>query len=711
MSRLTDLIQAATKLDEQLGRDLEAEIAPLQKRLPFGLNFERHQPEAVELPGHPLRRGSKVRVLPPRGTVEPGDPRLWSISAITGDTATLTELGRAIPETITAAVNDLVVIAEFRDSIFPGLRVDATVERGGDKPFHTVVNGENFHALEMLTFTHAGRVDAIYIDPPYNTGAKDWKYNNHYVDEDDLYRHSKWLAFMERRLRLAKRLMNPAKSVLILTIDENEVHRISLLLEQVFPASKIQMVTVMINPAGASIIDQFSRVDEHLLFVHLGAARPSRTLIDTTPGTSTFVTAAGAAKSFSWEPFQRSGGNSRRQDTKAKFFPVYIDETTGRIVGCGEHLPLGVHRDDAPSPPDGAVAQWPIKRDGTEGCWQLSAPTFRQYLSEGRIKVGRQNARTGRYGLSFITKGHLAAVARGELEVLGRDEQGALIIRNAAGKVRSQIGKTMWTNGAYSATEHGSTLLKKLLPRRRFPFPKSLYAVEDALRYYIGDNPDAIVLDPFAGSGTTMHAVARLNRQDGGRRQSILITNNEVSAEEQDELRLAGMRPGDEGWEEHGICEHITKPRVRAAITGINSDGDPIEGEYRFVDEFPMAAGLDENAAFMTLTYESPWRVSADRAFSAIAPILWYRAGSVGPIIEDLSSGWAITSRYGVLRDLDEAADFLEASAQNLGLRMAYVITDDERRFQMVAADLPDGVETVRLYEDYIRNFEISMDL
>lgn len=147
-----------------------------------------------------------------------------------------------------------------------------------------------------------------------------------------------------------------------------------LLLEQIFPGSKVQMVTVLINPAGASIIDQFSRVDEHLLFVHIGTARPQRTLTDTTPGTSTFVTQDGEAKPFQWESFQRSGGNSRRQDTKAKFFPVWIHEETGTIVGCGDHLPEGMDRSEAPSPPEGCIAQWPIKRDGTEACWQALRP-------------------------------------------------------------------------------------------------------------------------------------------------------------------------------------------------------------------------------------------------------------------------------------------------------------------------------------------------
>src|SRR5699024_9332523 len=108
--------------------------------------------------------------------------------------------------------------------IYPGLISTGKVERGGDKPFHAVINAENYHALEALMFTHQGKVDAIYIDPPYNSGAKDWKYNNNFVDGKDSYRHSKWLAFMERRLKVARQLLNPVESVLIVAIDENEVH-------------------------------------------------------------------------------------------------------------------------------------------------------------------------------------------------------------------------------------------------------------------------------------------------------------------------------------------------------------------------------------------------------------------------------------------------------------------------------------------------------
>lgn len=250
MSRLTDLLRAAKQLDPQLGKDLEEEYRPLQKRLQFGLNFERHSPEAVELAGHKIRKGSKVRLLPSRGSTTRGDLRLWRVNAMHSDSVEISLLDSSKEELRTVQVDDLVLVAEFRDWIYPGLSPDGTVERGGDKPFHSVINGENFHVLEQLTFTHEHSIDAIYIDPPYNTGARDWKYNNDYVEGDDLYRHSKWLAFMERRLELAKRLLNPEDSVLLVTIDEREVHRLALLLEQIFPSARIQMVSVAIKPGG-----------------------------------------------------------------------------------------------------------------------------------------------------------------------------------------------------------------------------------------------------------------------------------------------------------------------------------------------------------------------------------------------------------------------------------------------------------------------------
>src|SRR6476659_3795718 len=231
--------------------DLQREYDALADRRSFGLNFERHVPEAVELPGRKVRKGDKVQVLPARGETRTAEnDRLWLVTGIATEDgirrATIVSLDD-IEQELSAAVDDLVVVAEFRDPIYPGLVSTGKVERGGDKPFHTVINAENFHALQTLLFTHRGRVDCIYVDPPYNNGRKDWKYNNDYVDRDDLYRHSKWLAMMERRLLIAKELLNPDDSVLVVTIDEKEYLRLGLLLEQTFSDGRIQMASTVIN--------------------------------------------------------------------------------------------------------------------------------------------------------------------------------------------------------------------------------------------------------------------------------------------------------------------------------------------------------------------------------------------------------------------------------------------------------------------------------
>lgn len=303
-SRLSDLLRTLEQLDPKLAKDLDDEIRPLQKRLPFGLNFERHAPEAVELAGHRIRKGNKVRVLPPRGSTERGDQRLWYVDSINAGTAEVSTPNGEERETQSVAVEDLVLVAEFRDRIYPGLRPDGSVERGGDKPFHTVINGENFHVLELLTFTHEHSVDAIYIDPPYNTGSRDWKYNNDYVEGDDLYRHSKWLAFMERRLKLAKRLLKPDDSVLIVTIDEKEYLRLGLLLEQTFPEADIQMITSVINSSGSSRSAGFSRAEEYLYVVLLGDA-------DVSTWTADMLREAHGAKPVRWDGLMRTGGGVR----------------------------------------------------------------------------------------------------------------------------------------------------------------------------------------------------------------------------------------------------------------------------------------------------------------------------------------------------------------------------------------------------------------
>jgi len=699
MSRLTDLLRAAKQLDPRLGEDLEAEIRPLQKRLPFGLNFERHAPEAVELAGHKVRKGSKVRVLPPRGSTESGDKRLWRVDAITGDTARVSLLDSSSDETGIVDLDDLILVAEFRDRIYPGLRPDGTVERGGDKPFHTVINGENFHVLEQLTFTHAGSVDAIYIDPPYNTGARDWKYNNDYVEDDDLYRHSKWLAFMERRLRLAKRLMKPDRSVLIATIDENEYPRLLLLLEQLFPEAKITSTCVAINPKGTPE-HGFSRVDEYVIFVMIGDAEPER-VFDPMLGPEPSLDSVRVR----WRGLTRTGANGVRSKSPGAYFPIFVRLSDGGIQGSGE-VPAPNDDGSAIQAPEGTVAVWPTPRpNGAHGRWSVVKETFDQLLEMGAVRTGRIRPEKNEFPLWYLTDPDLDKIRSGEIVVTGRDEHGAMVVEWSDAANRKSAPRTIWNRPAHSASEHGTGTLAKLLPKVSFDFCKSLYAVEDALRLFVSNIEDAVVLDFFAGSGTTAHAVARLNKQLGGRRQCISVTNNDVSAEEQVVLRSRGLRPGDSDWERYGICDLITKPRIRSAFTGLTPEGEEVSGDYKFTDTFPMAEGFQENAAFFTLTYESPWRVSTDRAFAAIAPMLWLRAGAVGRRIDSIPNGWDVADSYGIINDLDQSADFIAALERADGARIAYIVTDDEGRYQQIANEIPH-LETVRLYEDYLRNCE-----
>jgi adenine-specific DNA-methyltransferase len=714
MSRLTDLISKAKAIDPQLGTDMEREFRALSSRLPFGLNFERHKPEAVELPKRSVRRGDKVRVLPPRGSTTKSDQRLWEVKAIqkAKKAADLELLGVAEAESQTVALDDLVVIAEFGDTIYPGLVPTGKVSRGEDKPWHTVINGENYHVLKALTWTHRGKVDAIYIDPPYNSGAKDWKYNNNYVEGEDLYRHSKWLAMMERRLLVAKELLNPAGSVLMVTIDEKEYLRLGLLLEQLFPEARLQMVTTLINPKGVARGQEFYRVDEYIFFVVFGSASVAKThdpmILTGKRNDSEKSDDNAERKKVRWGNLLRSGTDAKRSNRKNQFYPIFLDAKTGELHSIGEALlPITEKRDEV-IPPNGTLAIWPIRKDGTEGRWQVGNQKLRKLFKTGFASIGRFNG-SDRVSFSYVTDNVFELIESGEVTVSGRDNRGVVILAYAENAEVSDNPKTMWNKTSHSASEYGSTLLRQMMPNRKFPFPKSLYAVEDALRFFLANKPEAVILDFFSGSGTTAHAVMRLNKQEGGRRQCISVTNNEVAADEQKALREKNLRPGDPEWENLGICDYITKPRVQAAIIGKTPEGKPINGDYKFTDEFSMADGFVENAEFFTLTYETPLAVSYQTAFARIAPLLWLRAGSVGHRIDKLpSDGWDVTDAYGLLVELDKTIEFLKTVRKAKALRIAYIVTDDERRFQALARRLPEGVEAIRLYESYLTNFAFA---
>ncbi|GAA4775774.1 hypothetical protein GCM10023351_20420 [Microbacterium gilvum] len=588
MPRLAALIAHLRETRPELAEAVAREVAALPTRQ-LGVPVVS---ERLAAPGLRAAPGDIVRLLPPRGIAVPEDS--WRVLSVEIDRACVVPCSDGRGTAIrTVGVDDLVVLIGDDDPRRAGLVQTGRVARGGDRPWHVVIESENVHALRVLHDAHAGAVDAIYIDPPYNTGARDWMYDNDFAQGGD--RHSAWLAFMERRLVLARGLLDPRDSVLIVTIDEKEYLRLGLLLEQVFPDARIQMVSTVIKPGGVARGGAFARSDEFVFFVMLGSAAPRPQELGREWGGTAGRSTRGRVH---WNQLHRRGADGVRTRSPGCFYPVLVEQTaTGaRIVGVGEALAEAAER---PRAPVGVVAVWPPARpDGADGRWSTTPEHLRELMADGFVRTGRYaGAATPLY---YLSQGERDKVQAGEYVLRGRDENGVAVIDDAGATTRF-LPTTQWNISRHDASRHGSNLLARLLGDRHFPYPKSLHAVEDALRFFLADKPEATVLDFFAGSGTTAHAVMRLNRHDGGRRRSISVTNNDVGAADAARMRTAGLRPGDAQWEAQGVFRRITRPRIEAAVTGRRPDGAAVAGAY--ADGMRMSEGFAENVAFFSLVF------------------------------------------------------------------------------------------------------------
>ena len=713
MAKIEDLIDEIA--DPDLRERIVGEVRELKRTKRFGLVFEEHIPETVSLYGLPIREGLVVQ-----NRTTPDDLSEFRVVRVEDDEAILVPKGAEGPEA-RVAVEDLLVVKQFHEQTFSGFTPAGSVRRGGTaKPAHVVINGENFHALQVLAYSYAGKVDCIYIDPPYNTGDKSWKYNNRFVDENDRYRHSKWLSFMEKRLRLAKHLLKP-DGVLVVTIDEHEVHHLGVLLGEMFPSAYHQMVTIMNNPKGVSQ-PRFSRVEEYAHFVFFGqAAVESRPDDLFTWGADEGGVTGEAPR---WKGLLRSGTNALPSDRPNMVYPIVIDPATGRIVDAGESLrerrDRGALRSsgyDSLVPEvdmtiNGLPVAWPVRRDGSLGNWGLGRETFLNLVSRGLARAGRFDARRRTWAISYLSTKLQAQLEAGLLEVVSRnDATGVLDVRYV--DVRDRRIKTMWHRSHHDAGTGGADLLREFLGGRRFDFPKSLYAVRDTLDALLASKPDAVILDFFAGSGTTLHATALLNTQDGGRRRCVLVTNNEVTDRDAKSLAKRGVFRGDTEFESLGIFEAVAKPRCEAAITGVRPDGSPLYGRYpnRYVPDHNYSDGLSANVLFLRLDYLDPDLVDLGRHFNAIVPLLWMAAGSVGELEEwDGVVPWSLPdgSTYGVLFDEQQLASFVKAVEARPAVTHVWLVTNSESAFIEMCEAFPRHLQVRRLYWDYSRNFTVN---
>ena len=700
MAALNELIQKIE--NPELRAQIQAAADKLVKQKKFGLVFEEHLPECTPLYDIPVRKGLKVSLRGGKAN------ETYTVLKIEDGKALC--LPRNGNEAVEFPVDDLVTTAELGDPIYPCLQMLDEVCNAPDSDlWHTLIEADNYHALQLLEYLYAGKVDCIYIDPPYNTGAKDWKYNNDYVDGADEYRHSKWLSFMQKRLEIAKRLLNPNDSVLIVTIDEKEYLHLGCLLEEMFPTAGIQMVTSVINQSGVARAGQFYRAEEYLFYVFIGNA-------SITPTGNDMLNAPEndeGKKIDIWRRLLRSGTNARRQDGVKQFYPFWIDPEKKCIHSVGDYIPLDCSRDTIMPPEPGLVACWPIHSDDTEGCWQISADTARNGLSEGTVRIGAYNRRKDRWSVSYLRKAEKERIARGEIEITGKDENGALILQfsKTVGRIKNPV--TVWNQRSHNAGAGGSNVLRALIPGHAFAFPKSVYAVLDTIRFVVANKPNALVVDFFAGSGTTLHAVNLLNAEDGGNRRCIMVTNNEISAEERRGFEARGIKQGDPEWEARGIARYVTWPRTVCSIEGHDVNGNPLKGNYITTgeQEMPMADGFKANAVFFKLGFLDKTKVSLGMQFKELLSILWMKAGAIGkcPTIDAGVPDMLILpeNKMAILNDENRFGAFAEKLAQHPEIEVVYLVTDYESSFVSMTQTL-EGKITCQLYRDYLDNFRIN---
>ena len=697
MSVISDLIEKVN--DPDLRARLSEEVARMQKQKKFGLVFEEHLPEATPLYDAAISVGSLVSLK------DKEFKEFFRVKHINGDTL-ICEREDDNRERVELNKSDVVVVAMFGQPIYPCLKpLDAVKNAPDSDLWHTLIEADNYHALQLLVYLYGGMVDCIYIDPPYNTGDKSWKYNNNFVDNSDSFRHSKWLSMMKKRLVLAKKLLNPKDSVLIVTIDEKEYLRLGCLLEELFPAANIQMISSVINPAGVSRGGEFARTDEYLFIVMLGNMAPQALpLSDDWRG----KIKGGYKDKLRWNGLMRSGTNARREDRPNLFYPIYVSNDGLHINKIGDSIPLNQKRDEVESQID-SVTIWPIRSDGSEGNWQISQERLSFLYQKGYVRLG--SFTDNGMSFSYLKSGEVAKVDEGKFPIIGHRDDGSIIVDESDYEARFIPG-TQWWISSHDATQLGTKLLNAIIGKR-FDFPKSLYAVHDTIRFFVANKPNALIVDFFAGSGTTLQAVNLLNAEDGGKRRCILATNNEVSEAEAKTLRKQGYKPGDEEWEKYGIARYVNWPRTVCSIEGHDINGNPLKGNY-LGSELPMSDGFAANAQFFKLSFLDKNAVAMDMQFKELLTTLWMKAGAIGecPIIEssEIDEYYIFpANKMAILKEEDAYMQFKEAMKGHEEVQTLFIITDSDSDFREMSADF-EGKRCYQLYRDYLDNFSINYE-
>lgn len=364
-----------------------------------------------------------------------------------------------------------------------------------DAPNHILIEGDNLEALTALTYTHTGKIDVIYIDPPYNTGNKDFVYNDSFVDRENGYRHSMWLSFMNKRLKIAKNLLSE-KGVIFISIDDNEQAQLKMLCDEIFGEDCFVSKCVWQSTAGSNTGTDIVTVTEYV-FVYCKSRESCK-----------FDGVLSSEEAFKY--------SDEYEKERGKYSLDKLDRR--RVAG---------HYSDA--------LNFPIEMpDGTlrypGGGNEKSSEGWNYLWSKTKVQWGIEN------GFVVFKK------VKGVWNVYNKRYSK---IDNTGKKIERSIPfRNLITSDAFN-TAQGTAEITSIFQVRTFDFPKPSKFVKQLLNITVRTNPKSIILDFFAGSGTTLHATMQLNAEDGGQRQCILATNNE-----------------------NGICENVTYERNRRVIQG-----------------------------------------------------------------------------------------------------------------------------------------------
>jgi len=404
----------------------------------------------------------------------------------------------------------------FKDKIL------AEIENLDENTNGVLINSENYQALNFLLEKYKGRIHATYIDPPYNTSASPIIYKNHFKD-------SSWLTLISNRIDLGKRLMHP-NGMQICTIDDVEHNNLGQLLKEVF-GEITGTIAIRIKPSGRPIPSGFALSHEYALFTRNRKETTVERLERDQNQLARYREEDEKGRYF-WEMLRKAGSNSRQIDRPTMFFPIYYNESANTFRIPKMEFDKEKQRYNIIENPEiGEIAVYPLSDEGSEGCWYFGLKKLEQKLSELKVEFQSNN-------LYYIYYKR-------------RPNKGVQPL-------------TTWIDSKYSATEHGTALLKKLFGEREvFSYPKSIHAVVDCLKV-TGIEEDGIALDYFAGSGTTGHAIINLNLEDEGNRKYILVEMGTYFAT-------------------------VTKPRIQKVIYSSNwKDGKPLDnnGSYKHIFKY-----------------------------------------------------------------------------------------------------------------------------